>query len=70
MEVIVSNAEAFHSLASYLRSRGYLVVVERRGDTVQVHPLNSVSVRHDRSVLARDLPEWRTDNGGITVELH
>jgi hypothetical protein len=70
MEVVVSNAEARHGLVSYLRSRGYLVVVERWGDTVQVHPLNSVSQRHGRSVLERDLHEWRRYNRGTTVELH
>jgi hypothetical protein len=53
-------------LVSHLRARGHLVVA----DAVQVHPLNSVSARHDRSVLERDLHEWRTGNRDITVELH
>jgi hypothetical protein len=56
-------------LVSYLRERGYLVGVERQRATVQVQPLNSVSERHDRSVLERDLREWRADNRGMIVEL-
>jgi hypothetical protein len=61
------NSPSVHTrLVSHLRARGHLVVA----DTVQVHPLNSVSARHDRSVLERDLHEWRTGNRDITVELH
>jgi hypothetical protein len=69
MNVVVPDPEARERLVSYLRERGYLVVVEHQRDTVQVQPLNSISERHDRSVLKRDLREWRADNRGVIVEL-
>jgi hypothetical protein len=69
MDVVVPDAEARAQLVSYLRTRCYLVVTERHLDALQVQPLNSVSERHDRSVLERDLREWRADNRGAMVEL-
>ena len=36
--------------------------------SITMQPLNSVSERHDRAVLERDLREWRADNRGVIVE--
>jgi hypothetical protein len=69
MDIVVPGSEARKRLASYLRKRGYLVRLKRQRDTVQVQPLNSVSERHDRSALERDLREWRADNRAEIIEL-
>ena len=66
--VVVPSTEARDRLVSYLRERSYLAVVESLRATGQVQPLNSVSERHDRSVLERDLGQWRAGRGMI-VEL-
>jgi hypothetical protein len=68
VEISVADAHALKQLMAYLRDHGYLVV-KRDRSTISVQPLNSVSERHDRSVLERDLREWRADNRGVIVEL-
>ena len=70
MTLVVPDSDARRRLASFLRGRGYLVTVSRGRNTMRVQPLNAVSERHDRSVLERELREWRADNRGLIVELH
>jgi hypothetical protein len=68
MELSVADADVLESLTAFLRDRGYLVVKHDR-TTISIQPLHSVSERHDRSVLERDLRAWRADNSGVIVEL-
>jgi predicted transcriptional regulator of viral defense system len=68
VDVVVPDSDVRQRLASYLRERGYLVRLSRGRNTMRVQPLNAVSERHDRSVLERELREWRADNRGLIVE--
>lgn len=58
MRVRLADADLLDQLAAHLRGSGFLVVRFGR-EMIEAHPLNSVSDRRDRRLLAEQIEWWR-----------
>ena len=68
MLVRVSDPSLTGELVQFLRRHDYLAVQKRR-DTVEAAPINSVSSRADRKRLRRELDDWLSGHPGVSAEI-
>lgn len=67
MRVRLGDRKQVTELASYFRSRGFLVV-ERGAGKVDIHPLNHVSARSDAILVSAILDEWRLTHPDVVID--